>query len=161
MIRKSNKKSYLTEQLGLAIQRYQEAVDSFDFLAAQHLGLNRTDMKCLSVLIQRTTATASEVADAVRLTRGATTTALDRIEKAGFAVRVRDEHNRKAVNIQLTDKGRTKIMSLWGPLVAGGNKMLEKFTVEQLETILQFMSDAYALQQAHTERLTAAGKTKA
>src|SRR5262245_11456141 len=77
----------LIAAIGTATQLYQDATDAFDDAACAALGLNRTDLKCLSVIAQRGPVAVGEIGKAAGLTRGAMTTALDRIEHAGYARR--------------------------------------------------------------------------
>jgi DNA-binding MarR family transcriptional regulator len=50
--------------------------------------------------------TAGDLAAKVELSSAAMTNRLDRLEKAGLVRRVPDEHDRRAVQIELTDAGR-------------------------------------------------------
>ena len=84
MVRKSNySKGALLAAVGDAVQAFQDATDEVDDAVSRRLGLNRTDLRCLSVLSRSGTVTASALAEASGLTRGAMTTALDRLEQAG------------------------------------------------------------------------------
>ncbi|MGK5550101.1 MarR family transcriptional regulator [Actinomadura kijaniata] len=80
-----------------AVQALQDATGLIDELAARHLGVNRTDLWCLSRLAARGPSTASELASAAGLTGSATTTAIDRLERAGLARRVRNAADRRRV----------------------------------------------------------------
>ncbi|MEV5827032.1 MarR family transcriptional regulator [Spirillospora sp. NPDC052242] len=87
-----------------AVQELRDATDLIDELAARRLGVNRTDLRCLSRLTARGPLTASELAVAAGLTGGAATTAIDRLERAGLARRVRDAADRRRVLVHLTDR---------------------------------------------------------
>ncbi|MEV0151925.1 MULTISPECIES: hypothetical protein [unclassified Nonomuraea] len=58
----------------------QAAVDSFDEAAADVLGVNRTDLRCLDILAQGP-VTPSVLEPALGLTTGSVTAMLDRLEK--------------------------------------------------------------------------------
>src|SRR5437762_12908161 len=95
MIRMSNHiRRELAVAIGRAVMAFQDATDEVDEAAARRLGLNRTDLRCLSVLWQRDGLGASELAEAAGLTRGAMTTVLDRLEASGYARRARSEERR-------------------------------------------------------------------
>ena len=66
------------------MQAFQDATDEVDEAVADRLLLNRTDLRCLSVLSRVGAMSAGALATAAGLTRGAMTTALDRLETAGF-----------------------------------------------------------------------------
>ena len=51
MIRKSNySRTELVQAIGEHVQAFQEGTDEIDELVGRRLGLNRTDLRCLSVL---------------------------------------------------------------------------------------------------------------
>src|SRR4029450_834351 len=56
---------------------------AFDNLAAERLGLNRTDLHCLNIIENSGGLTAGELADEAGLTTGAVTGVIDRLEGAG------------------------------------------------------------------------------
>ena len=70
----------LLAAIGQRVQAFQDATDEIDEAVARRLRLNRTDLRCLGVLSQAGAMSASALADAAGLTRGAMTTALDRID---------------------------------------------------------------------------------
>jgi DNA-binding MarR family transcriptional regulator len=72
--------------------------------------------------------TASEVADAAGLTRGAMTTALDRIGRAGYARRVRNKNDRRSVRVEMTDRALKEVEALYGPLAKEGGLRLQRYT---------------------------------
>ena len=154
MIRKSNyKKSEYYQKISESIQLYQDSTANFDAAAAESLGLNQTDLACLGVIFKKGTVSASEVAKATGLTKGAMTTALDRIEKKGFAKRVENENDRRGVNLELTKKGRDSVWALWGHFATEGLKILEQFDTHQLDAILTFLEEARDMQDRHREKI--------
>jgi DNA-binding MarR family transcriptional regulator len=95
----------LIHSLFAEVRAAQVATDALDQAMADRLGVNRTDMRALDVLDQRGSAlTAGELAQAMHLTTGAVTSVLDRLEKAGWARRVRDPDDRRRVLVELTPK---------------------------------------------------------
>ena len=78
---------------------------------------------------------ASVLATAAGLTRGAMTTALDRIEAAGYARRVWDQEDRRTVRVEITDAARKEIDRLYGPLAQEGLNFLQKYTTGELAAI--------------------------
>jgi len=154
MIRKSNySKRELLEAIGRNVQAYQDATDEVDEAAARILRLNRTDMRCLSVLAQAGAMSASELATATGLTRGAMTTALDRIEAEGYARRVWNQEDRRSVRVVMTDKAQTLIGTLYGPLAKEGFRLLQKYTTRELAAVLRYLEEGRALQRTHAERI--------
>ena len=120
------------------VRASQVATDALDQAVADHFGLNRTDARALDVLDQHDgPTTAGELAQAMHLTTGAVTSVLDRLEKAGWAKRVRDPSDRRRVLVQATPKVKTMGDSIYGST----DDVLDRFpdyTEEQLELLLDF-----------------------
>jgi DNA-binding MarR family transcriptional regulator len=154
MVRKSNHlaRADVIARLGREVQAAQEATDELDEAAARVLGLNRTDLRALSSLA-RDALTPSDLARAAGLTRGATTTVLDRLEEAGYVRRVRDLEDRRGVRVEITDLTRRDIDRIWGPMVREGQRLIAKYSTNDLATICEFLEGSRALQKAHAERI--------
>lgn len=136
----------LVTAIGKAVQAFQDATDLFDEAAAARLGINRTDLRCLGVVAARGPVSVGEVGRAVELTRGAATTALDRVERAGYVRRVRHPQDRRGVLVEITQEGLDAAGAIWAPLVAAGGRMLAAYSEAELTTILRFLDEARALQ---------------
>src|SRR5918992_5162163 len=94
----------LQTAFGDAVRAYQTGVDNFDQAVADHLGINRTDGRCIDLIDQAGGMTAGELAKAAGLTTGAVTAVVDRLEAAGVARRVADPEDRRRVRIEATAK---------------------------------------------------------
>jgi DNA-binding MarR family transcriptional regulator len=69
-------------------------------VAAESLGVNSTDLIAGSYLAENGPMTAGELARVMGITTGAMTIAIDRLERAGFAMRENDPHDRRKVIIK-------------------------------------------------------------
>ena len=162
MIRKSNySKAALLTAIGQRVQAFQDATDEVDEAVARRLRLNRTDLRCLSVLSQAGATSASALADATGLTRGAMTTALDRIEEAGFARRVWDQNDRRTVRVEMTEAAQKAVAALYGPLAKEGVQLLQTYTAQELAAVLEYLEDGRRLQRAHAQRIRRLNDTAA
>jgi DNA-binding MarR family transcriptional regulator len=158
MVRKSKHLTPRSRQAVLgrfyqAVPAYQDATDEVDEAAARVLGVNRTDLRCLSVLSRAGSLSPSRLADEAGLTRGAMTTALDRLETAGLAERSRDDEDRRGVRVSLTDLARRRIATLWGPIAAEGSRILARYSTKDLEVVLRFLEEGRSLQELHARRI--------
>jgi DNA-binding MarR family transcriptional regulator len=158
MVRKSNhirtgSKDALIAAVGQGVQAFQEATDEIDEAVAERLHLNRTDLRCLSVLARAGSLSASALADAAGLTRGAMTTALDRVEAAGYVRRVWDQEDRRSVRLELTKAAQKEIALLYGPLAAEGLRLLRTYSAAELAAVLRYLEDGHDLQRAHARRI--------
>src|SRR5215218_4227416 len=75
---------------------------AFDNLAAERLGLNRTDLHCINIIENSGGLTAGELAAESGLTTGAVTGVVDRLERVGYARRVPDPADRRRVKVEVT-----------------------------------------------------------
>jgi len=89
------------ETIGL-LRRNQVLTQMLDDAAAAHLGINSTDGRAVDVIDQHGRISAGDLARELRLSTGAVTTLVDRLERAGYARRVRDEEDRRRVLIEVT-----------------------------------------------------------
>jgi DNA-binding MarR family transcriptional regulator len=149
----SNDRAELIAAIGNATQLYQDATDAFDDAACSALELNRTDLKCLSVIARRGPVAVGEIGKAAGLTRGAMTTALDRIEQAGYARRLRHPDDRRGVLVELTDKARKAIDAIWGPYMRNAETFFASFTLADLKAILRYLQEGRLAQEANMERV--------
>ena len=141
MSRQKRQKREIFDELIEEVRRSQNATDRFDSAVAEALGLNRTDMRCLDVLQREGPVTAGYLAEATGLTTGAMTVALDRLERAGFARRVRDTADRRRVLVQLTPELLQRTGEFYGEHIAMSERLHQRYTVEQLELLLEFVRD--------------------
>src|SRR5438128_3146875 len=91
-------------ELNREVRAWQADQELFDSVVSERAGINRTDWRCLDILGTRGPMTAGQLAEAVRLTTGAVTGVLDRLETAGLVRRIRDTHDRRKVIVEVTDE---------------------------------------------------------
>src|SRR5215831_10447256 len=108
----SPERQRLYERLGDEVRANQRATDVVDELICQLLGVNRTDARCLDILDQHGSMTAGDLAEASRLTTGAITAVIDRLERAGLAHRVPDPSDRRRVLVELTPRANQATITL-------------------------------------------------
>ena len=131
-------KSRLMGELVGAIKLFQDSVDRFDTAAAAHLKVNATDLRCLTALYDRGPLLANEVATALGLTRGATTTALDRLQNAGYVKRRANATDGRSFRIELTKRGLDAVTATWLPIREHGRTHLEQYREADLKLLALF-----------------------
>ena len=142
-----------------ALRRAQRSTDLLSEAAQTALGVNRTDGLCLDLLDQHGRMTAGELAGASRLTTGAITAVLDRLERAGYARRVADPDDRRRVVVEITELARERSWELFAPLAADSGPLLERFTDAELGRLIEFLTLTAEMQEGHAERLRGAAVT--
>ena len=150
----------LYAELGDEVRANQRATDAVDELLAEALGINRTDARCMDILDQHGRMSAGDLAEASRLTTGAITAVIDRLERAGIARRVPDPSDRRRVLVEPTEKALEFANELMvEPMRRLYLPMAEGYSEQDLRLILDFTRRGRELQERHAEwlreRLTA------
>jgi DNA-binding MarR family transcriptional regulator len=151
----SKRRQEALDALNWEVRGWQADQELFDSVVSDRAGLNRTDWRCLDILGTRGPMTAGQLAAAVRLTTGAVTGVLDRLEAAGLVRRVRDTSDRRRVMVELTDEVRRLAAPVFGPLVADATTAHAVFDEGQLAMITRFIRIERELLAKHTERVAA------
>lgn len=141
--------------LGEAVRAYQAAVDDFDRETARLLNINQTDLRCLEILLQDLSQAApTELASRLGLTTGSVTPMLDRLERRGYLTRSPHPTDRRKTIVQATPKAVHDANALVAPLVTeAAETLLGRYTVAEIELLIDFTRRAEQLQQRHTARL--------
>jgi DNA-binding MarR family transcriptional regulator len=123
-------------------------------------GLNRTDLRCLSILDRAGPLSPSVLAERAGLSRPATTTAIDRLVAAGYVRRSHDSIDRRRVFVQVTARARHAGAAIWRPLTAEGLATASGYDAEQLPLILDFVRASRELHEKHAARVRQAPSSR-
>lgn len=151
----SRDKREVFEELVREVRLSQEATQRFDEAVAEAAGVNLTDMRCLEILGLEGPVTAGRLAEATGLTTGAMTTALDRLERRGYARRVRDTVDRRRVLVEITPLAMEGAGRLYGEHMAHSERLYDRYTESELELLLEFVRDGRELNDRCAARLEA------
>jgi DNA-binding MarR family transcriptional regulator len=143
------------------IARFQDASGAVDAAAAEVFGLHITDLRGLGRLWAAGPMTAGALADAVGLTRGATTALIDRLEAAGHVRRVRGIEDRRTVAVELTPSASALVDTIWGPIGTAGLQLLAGYTDEQLTFLAEVLRRGRELQEREASRIRSIPKRAA
>ena len=135
-----------------AIRASQTATDMFDHAVADYVGLDRAAYRCLDILDQEGPMTAGRLAARARLSPGAMTALLDRLEEKGFARRTRDTEDRRRVLVEVTPEMRRMAAQFYGPPDQGADA-LAAYSDEQLEFLIGFLHGNVAYQEERLRQL--------
>jgi DNA-binding MarR family transcriptional regulator len=95
----------------LALTRVAEADHRLRAAAAEQLGLALADFDAVQFLADAGPVPAGRIAEAMRITSGAVTGLVDRLERAGWVERARHDLDRRQVVVQLAEARREAIDS--------------------------------------------------
>lgn len=112
----------------------------FHAALAGHLGINITDVNCLGALDKNGGMSPGELAAHAGLSRGGAITAVvDRLEKAGFVRRRRDDEDRRKVLVELVRDGAyARLTQTFDALDSAYTEVIESYTEEQRDLLLKF-----------------------
>lgn len=118
---------------------------------SDRLGINGTDLQCLSVLGTAGPIAAGQLAERTGLTTGAITGVVDRLEKAGLVRRERDAVDRRKVIVQpLSDdelrRRAPELDAVFRSILAGAESDAG-YTDEHLELIVHFIRRSHPVIQ--------------
>ncbi|WP_025704186.1 MarR family winged helix-turn-helix transcriptional regulator [Paenibacillus graminis] len=95
----------LVERLGLSMWKVQRKIAS-QMSLHQEIGLTVPQFGLLRMIAQEQNPRVIQLADKMEVKSSAVTVMLDRLELLGLSAREQDEHDRRAVIVTLTDKGK-------------------------------------------------------
>lgn len=124
--------------------------------AAQQ-GLHTTDVAALTRIMVAAEAgaplTAGALAEELALTSGAVTSVVDRLERAGYVVRVRDHGDRRKVLLQYSAAGRSLADEFLVPFSRRGDLVMGQFTPAELDVVRRYLTATGADMAAYRQVL--------
>jgi DNA-binding MarR family transcriptional regulator len=108
---------------------------------AARLGVNSTDLECLELVAFGSEVTAGALAKRTGLTTGSITTAIDRLERAGFVQRGRDNSDRRKVVVSATPAARLQDELSAAPMREVIGQVLERYENSELAFLARALSE--------------------
>lgn len=104
--------------------------------------------------------TAGRLAELMRLSPPATTTVVDRLEKVGYARRVRDPDDRRRVMVESTPLAQRRAMAIYGVFQEISRDVFSRYTVAEGEVIRRFLADSLRITEEQLDALRAKPKRR-
>ena len=152
---RSKARAALVEELEGAVRRSSAQGVIFGQTVANRAGISPSDLECLDFLNLEGRVTAGRLAEVTGLTTGAITGVVDRLEKAGFVRRERDETDRRKVFIVVVPETTAKIAQFYVPMQQAMHKLWSSYSDAELKLLLRFATQGYETMLAATEELKA------
>jgi DNA-binding MarR family transcriptional regulator len=143
----------LHRALVLALLDLGIEIDTEGQAAAALIGINQTDLICLNALFRQGAMTAGQLAATIGLTSGATTTAIDRLERAGYVHRQPDPSDRRRVLVEASQQGAHQAFSLFDDLLERTAQLSAGYSDDQLTLLLELLERFRTLIAEHTTTL--------
>lgn len=122
------------------VRGYSTAAVLFHHAIAERLGLGPSDHKCLDLIRERGSMTASELAAITGLTSGAVTGVVARLERAGYLVREPDPDDGRKQTLSPAPERLQEIRQIFDPIQKDAAELLQGFEPRQLATIAEFLA---------------------
>lgn len=141
------------EDLVQLLQDYADEAGRLGHAFAAGQGLHRTDAQALLAVLRAERAgaalTPGRLGEEVGLSSGATTAAVDRLERLGHLHRVRDDVDRRRVTLHHDTAGADVGRAFFGPLAARLDGVLAGYTPDELDVIHRFLGEVVVAVAEH------------
>lgn len=145
-------------ELMWAVRRFTRSSLILQHVIAQDIGLNVTDAECLDFLQEMGPSTAGALAKAARLTTGAITNVIDRLEKAGFVKRSPDPNDRRKVIVSFIPDKHTNAKIHYDALGKAVGELFAGYDAEQLKFLIEHTTTLNEIYQQQVVNIDAAKK---
>src|SRR3954463_15776274 len=122
----------LMQELESAMRRSSGQGVIFGQAVAERAGISSSDLECLDFLNLEGRVTAGRLAELTGLTTGAITGVVDRLERAGYVRRERDESDRRKVFIAIVPENVAKVGRFYEHLQRGMLELWETYSDAEL-----------------------------
>jgi DNA-binding MarR family transcriptional regulator len=143
----------LLEELEHAVRRSSALGVIFGQTVANQAGVSSSDLECLDFLNLEGRVTAGRLAELTGLTTGAITGVIDRMEKAGFVRRARDESDRRKVFIEIVPENLARVGRFYEHLQRSMMELWSSYSDAELKLMLQFTTRGYETMLGAIEHL--------
>ena len=133
----------LLQELENAMRKASAQGTMFAMAVADRAGISSSDMDCMDFLNVEGRMTAGRLAELTGLTTGAITGVIDRLEKAGFVRRERDESDRRKVFIAPVAERMMAIGRPYKLMQRAMEKQSEGYTDAELKLLLRYATESY------------------
>ena len=150
----SSPRANLLQDLDMAMRRASSQTVLFSQAVASRLGLHPTDLGTLDILTREGRLTAGRLAELTGLSTAATTSLIDRLERSGFARRVRDPVDRRKVFVEVDeDRAIRDILPLYAAFSEALARMSRAYSDDELARFRDFARDSYRILLEETKRV--------
>jgi len=132
-------------ELALMLRRLTVELDAVGQRFAGLHGLGRTDVRALVAIMDAARAgrpmTAGALGAAVELSSPAVTALVDRLERVGHVERVRDEHDRRRVVLEMTPSAMAAGGEFFGGLQRDLAAAMDGYSDDELAVVRRFLEE--------------------
>jgi DNA-binding MarR family transcriptional regulator len=140
---RAKSRAVLLQELENAMRKASAQGTMFAKTVADRAGISSSDMDCMDFLNFEGRMTAGRLAELTGLTTGAITGVIDRLEKAGFVRRERDESDRRKVFIAPVAERVIEIGRPFELMQRAMQKQSDGYTDAELRLLLRYATETY------------------
>lgn len=152
-MKEKKSKDALVYELMMAVRKLTRSSLMLQYAVAEKMNLNATDAECIDFLMEMGPSTAGDLAKMTRLTTGAITNVVDRLEKAGFVKRESDPQDRRKVIIRYIPKKHEKTKHYYDAMAADVYQLFTEYNESKLKALLQHSDSLREIFQKHAEKI--------
>ncbi len=149
---KKNKDAFLYG-LMTATRKLTRSSLMLQYAIAEKMNLNPTDAECIDFLMEMGPSTAGDLAKVTRLTTGAITSVIDRLQKAGFVKRENDPNDRRKVIITFIPKKHEKARQYYAAMAKDVYELFSEYSESKLKLLIKHSEALTAIFQKHAEKV--------
>ena len=133
----------LREEIVNLLRSYSVEAQQVGHAFAQRHGLHPTDLQALIAVMHAEgrgePLTPGRLGEAIGLSSGATTAAIDRLERAGHLRRSRESTDRRVVHLRYGEPGMALAVQFFGPLGKRTDQAMADFSDAELDLVRRFL----------------------
>jgi DNA-binding MarR family transcriptional regulator len=131
------------------------AVIAFHEAGARRVGMTAAERKCAGMIAELTECTPKQLADMSGLSTGAITGIVDRLERAGYAKREPNPHDRRSVIIRArnTERLAKETLPIFASLTEAMTALADRYSPEQRALILKHLQDTISILREQTAKV--------
>jgi MarR family transcriptional regulator, organic hydroperoxide resistance regulator len=138
------------------VRKFTRSTLMLQHVIAENIGLHVTDAECIDFLQEMGPSTAGDLAKATRLTTGAITNVIDRLEKSGFVKRDPDPDDRRKVIVSFLPKKLTRAKSNYAALARKVQNLFSGYDAHQLKFLIRHTQELNEIYRAQTKSIEGA-----
>ena len=139
----NEKKQGITEEISQLVVYYVEEIKevlSSDIWENIFLNCTKNEVLVFWLLYRKGEVNMTELAEYIHVPLNTASGIVSRMEKSGLVVRIRSREDKRVVNIEFSEKGRTQFEALIEELYCYGIKVFSAFSQEEIGLFCKMMS---------------------
>jgi len=136
------------------LRELASGIVAFEGAAAHSVGMTAAERKCAELLLEKGKLTPSELAEATGMTSGAMTGIVDRLVRAGYAVRVANPDDRRSVLVQV--RRASQLAVRFGPfdsaLTAAMDQVHASYSRKERDLIRRYLTELITTVRCETDK---------